>query len=148
MATVAMALDVPEVENESHSIPQSIALHLLPGILIGAVVFTVRGLVVRAGYPTLMALLLAIPVSLIPFELGVLVLIGKRRNGRFSLDGIVHYRDQNAHNHDAAADLRCPPQEYLHRYDRPRDGKHRIRSRSGISWSECPTPHIHHLPAA
>jgi membrane protease YdiL (CAAX protease family) len=93
MSTTAIVLDLREVEYESHSIPQSVALHLLPGILIGAVVFTIRGLVVRAGYPTLMALLLAIPIALIPFELGVLFLMGRRSNGRFSLDGIVYYRD-------------------------------------------------------
>lgn len=78
---------------ESHSISQSITLHLLPGILSGAVYFVLRAPLQAAGYPSLMALLAAILIVLIPFELGVLLFLGNKRNRRPSLDGIVLYRN-------------------------------------------------------
>ncbi len=54
-----------------------IALHLIPGALITAFYFLVAPLVIRAGYPPLAAILLAILVILIPFELGFLLYQGK-----------------------------------------------------------------------
>jgi hypothetical protein len=41
----------------------------------------------------LLAILLAIPVVLVPFELGYLLHEGRRRNGRLSLEGVVLYRE-------------------------------------------------------
>ena len=37
-------------------------------------------------------MLLAIPITLVPVELGYLLVQGKKRNGRYSLEGIVLYR--------------------------------------------------------
>jgi membrane protease YdiL (CAAX protease family) len=68
-------------------------LHLLPGALIAAFYFLAGPLVMRAGYPSLLALLLAIIVILIPFELGYLLYEGKRTTGRFSLHSVVLYRE-------------------------------------------------------
>jgi uncharacterized protein len=79
---------------ETHSKLQSISLHLLPGILTGAVVFSIRGAIQAAGYPTPMSLIVAIPLILIPVELGILYFHGMKLNGRFSLKGIVLYRDR------------------------------------------------------
>jgi CAAX protease family protein len=77
----------------AHSTWRTLTLHLLPGALITAFYFLAAPLVMRAGYPSLLALLLAIIVILIPFELGYLLYEGKRTTGRFSLHTVVLYRD-------------------------------------------------------
>ena len=50
-----------------------LGLHLVPGALITAFFFLTAPGLIRAGYPPLMALFLAILVILIPFELGFLL---------------------------------------------------------------------------
>lgn len=79
---------------EQHTIGQSIVLHLLPGILTGAFYFAIAQPIRNMGYPSMAALVLAIIVILIPFELGFLLYQGKKKNGSLSLDGIVLYRQQ------------------------------------------------------
>ena len=76
-----------------HTRWRSLTLHLLPGTLITAFYFLAGPLVMRAGYPSIMALFLAIIVILIPFELGYLLYEGKRTTGRFSVQHVVLYRD-------------------------------------------------------
>ncbi len=78
---------------EQHSLGRSLVLHLLPGLLILAFFVIAGPLVVSLGYPSLMTLLLAIALVLIPFELGYLYYLGYRANGRLSLQGIVVYRE-------------------------------------------------------
>ena len=82
------ANDLPE----QMPLGRSILLHLLPGALITAFYLLAGPAVLRAGYPPLAALLLGILLVLIPFELGWLLVLGRRRNQRFSLQGIVLYR--------------------------------------------------------
>jgi membrane protease YdiL (CAAX protease family) len=77
---------------EQHSIGQSVLLHLLPGFLIGVGYFAVIPLFRQWGYPSMMALLCAVFVVLIPAVLGYLLYEGKKKNGRFSLEGVVLYR--------------------------------------------------------
>jgi uncharacterized protein len=77
----------------NHTIPQTIALHLVPGTLITAFYFLTAPLVIHAGYPALMSLLLAILFILIPFELGFLLYQGYQQNGRLSLKNVVLYRE-------------------------------------------------------
>ena len=72
----------------------SIILHLLPGVVTGVVSFALRPIVVAAGYPPHLALVLAIPLAMIPLQLGLLLLLGYKRNGRFSLRGVVLYRER------------------------------------------------------
>jgi uncharacterized protein len=79
---------------EQHSISRSIVLHLLPGALITLFYILVAPAVRRAGFPSLLAIFLAIAVVLIPCELGYLFYEAKRRNGRLSLTGVVLYRDR------------------------------------------------------
>jgi uncharacterized protein len=78
---------------EQHSIPRSIVLHLLPGILIGAVFFASAPAVHRLGFPPFIALCLADLVVVFPLVLGYLLYLGHKKNGRVSLDGVVLYRD-------------------------------------------------------
>lgn len=78
---------------EQHSVGQSIVLHLLPGLLVLVFYIVAAPLALRMGFPTFLALWVAIAVILVPFELGYLLLQGKKRNGTLSLKGIVVYRE-------------------------------------------------------
>lgn len=78
---------------EKHSTPQSILLHLLPGILITCFYLLARQPVTNLGYPSVVALILAFAFILIPFELGYLFYQGKKKTGRFTLQGVISYRE-------------------------------------------------------
>lgn len=79
---------------DQHSIPQSIALHLLPGVGILLAYILVEPLTARLGYPALMALLVAVVVAAIPIQLGHLLYLGYRRNGRLSLANVIAFRER------------------------------------------------------
>jgi membrane protease YdiL (CAAX protease family) len=75
------------------SLSRSVLLHLLPGALISLFYFLVGPSIITAGYPPVAALILGILLILIPVELGYLVYLGRKRNGRTSFEGIVLYRE-------------------------------------------------------
>jgi len=77
---------------EKHSMAQSVILHLLPGFLVGTFYFLARPSVAKMGYPSIFALLLAFAFILIPVELGFLLVQGKKKTGRFTLQGIISYQ--------------------------------------------------------
>jgi len=78
-------------EPENHSVTRTITLHLLPGVL-GTAFFCIFAVTFhRIGLPAFLALLLALGVIIIPFELGYLLVQGRKRNGRFSLKGVVRF---------------------------------------------------------
>lgn len=88
---------VPSVETlgtvRQHSLKQSLALHIIPGVLIVTLFVLTSPLVMRAGFPSLMAMTTAgIGVGL-AFQLGHLLIQGKRQNGNWSLQGIVLFRE-------------------------------------------------------
>jgi membrane protease YdiL (CAAX protease family) len=72
---------------------QSIALHLLPGILATLAYVIAAPFLNSLGYPSNFAFLLTGLFVLIPFELGFLFYQAKKRNGALSLNGIVLYRE-------------------------------------------------------
>ncbi len=76
-----------------HSIPQTLLLHLLPGVLITIGFVLLGPWLQQMHMPLYMAILLPILFILIPFELGLLYYLGYRRNGRLSLEGIVLNRE-------------------------------------------------------
>ena len=78
---------------EKHSTPQSVILHLLPGILVGCFYFLARQPVAKMGYPSIFALYLAFAFVLVPVELGFLLYQGKKKTGHFTLQGIISYRN-------------------------------------------------------
>lgn len=79
---------------DRHSVPLSIALHLVPGALIVAVYAFIGAPLTRAiGYPPFLAWAIALSVVLFPILLGLLWL-GRRRTGRYSLRGVLHYMDK------------------------------------------------------
>jgi membrane protease YdiL (CAAX protease family) len=83
-----------EVAVQKHTIGQSIALHLLPGLLF-LPVFVIAGRVTdRFGLPRHLApFLIASTLVILPFELGYLLYQGKKLNGKLSLQGIILYRE-------------------------------------------------------
>lgn len=80
---------------DRHSLPLSIALHLVPGALVVAIFLLFVGpLVQAADLPSFLGWAIALTLVLVPFELGLLLWLGRRRNGRWSLRGVVHYLDK------------------------------------------------------
>ena len=79
---------------QPHSVWQSLLLHLLPGALLLLFFILAVPIVKNLGLPLRFAAMLGVFLVLIPFELGVLFYEGKKRNGRFSLRGIVIYRER------------------------------------------------------
>ncbi|MFC7529348.1 CPBP family intramembrane glutamic endopeptidase [Actinoplanes sp. GCM10030250] len=79
---------------DRHSIPLSIALHLVPGALIIAAYLLLAEPFVKAiNYPIFLAWAIALVIVLAPLLFGLLWL-GRRRNGRLSLRGVVTYLDK------------------------------------------------------
>lgn len=76
----------------THTCLESLLYHLVPGLLIGAGYALLAPLVQRAGYPSVMALILTAIFILVPLELGVLLWQGKRRTGKLTLMGVVRYK--------------------------------------------------------
>jgi hypothetical protein len=74
-----------------HTLGLSIALHLVPGILIGAFYTVLTPFITDLGFPSIVSLILAGFVVLVPFELGILLYEGKR-TGAEALKGVVLYR--------------------------------------------------------
>lgn len=72
-----------------HPLRNSILMHLLPGVAIFASYALITPFLRRAGWPSMTGMWLAALTVLIPIELGSLYWLGEKRNGSFSLDGIV-----------------------------------------------------------
>ncbi len=77
---------------QQHSIARSVFLHLAPGALTAVVYALVVPGVLAAGYPPLLALLIAVVVVVVPLELGELLRQGRAASCRISLRGAVPYR--------------------------------------------------------
>jgi membrane protease YdiL (CAAX protease family) len=84
----------PESPDRCLSLWNTIILHLIPGALITAFFFLTAPVLIQAGFPPILSLYLAILLILIPFELGFLLYQGKKLNGRFSLEGVVLFRER------------------------------------------------------
>ena len=78
---------------KKHSTAQSVILHLLPGVLVGCFYFLALKPVAKLGYPSIFAQFLAFAFILVPFELGFLLLQGKKKTGRFTLQGLISFRN-------------------------------------------------------
>ncbi len=84
---------VPAEATEQHSVGKSLALHVLPGFLIGAVFAASAPLAMRMGFPPLFAMVTTGIVVGLAFQLWHLLNEGRKRNGSWSLQGIVLYRE-------------------------------------------------------
>jgi membrane protease YdiL (CAAX protease family) len=79
---------------EQHPLSISIILHLLPGILTGIAFFLLGPLFHNLNLPSFVALSVANLTVLVPSMFVILYYLGYRRNKRFSLDGVVLYRER------------------------------------------------------
>jgi membrane protease YdiL (CAAX protease family) len=78
-----------------HGLAKSIWLHLLPGVLMVATMLLTAPLLERTGLPVeLLVFVLPGLLCLAGFQLGYLFWQGKRLNGKFSLRGVVAYRQR------------------------------------------------------
>ncbi len=77
-----------------HSLLKSLGLHILPGVLVTVAFLLFKPLLDSSGYPPLLAFLLAVLLVDLPVMLGVMLYEGKKRNGRYSLEGVVLYREK------------------------------------------------------
>jgi CAAX protease family protein len=75
--------------DEQHSVARTVVLHLLPGALITAFYVGAAPVVRSLGFPSLMAIFLAIGFVLIPFELGYLIY--QARKNASTLGSVVLY---------------------------------------------------------
>jgi membrane protease YdiL (CAAX protease family) len=92
MANSISASTTPD--SPQHSLVKSLGLHILPGVLT-AVAFVVLKLGLHSsGYPPLLPFLLAVLLVDLPILLGLMLFEGRKRNGRWSLDGVVLYREK------------------------------------------------------
>src|SRR4028119_1904413 len=79
------------IADAQHSLAQTLVLHLLPGVLMAAFYVLAAPLVRGLGFPSLMAIYLAILFVLLPFELGYL--LHQAKKCRTSLGNVVLYRE-------------------------------------------------------
>ncbi len=77
-----------------HALLKSVGLHVLPGLLTTVAFLVFKPLLDPSGYPPLLVFLLAVLLVDLPILLGVMLYEGKQRNGRYSLEGVVLYRDK------------------------------------------------------
>ncbi len=78
---------------EQHSIAHSALLHLLPGVFIVALFVATAPLAMQAGFPPMLAMAVAGIGGGLAFQMGHLFWQGKQRNQRWSLQGIVLFRE-------------------------------------------------------
>jgi len=78
---------------KQHPISKSIVLHLFPGAVGTIVYIFIAPFLIRSGYPSLLGILLAAAVVILPIELGYLLYRASKNNGSLSLKGIVLYRE-------------------------------------------------------
>lgn len=76
-----------------YSILKVFGLSVIPGILVALVFAVLTPLVSSFDLPPLLAFLLAVLLIGLPFELGTMLYLGKKENNRYSLQGIVLYRE-------------------------------------------------------
>ncbi len=80
-----------DIVDEQHSLTRTVVLHLLPGALMVAFYVLAAPVVRSLGFPSLMAIYLAILFVLIPFELGYLFYRAQKKGS--SLGSVVLYRE-------------------------------------------------------
>lgn len=76
---------------EQHSLPRSILLHLVPGVIIFALFLLIAPPLQAAGFPPFSFTAMLIGLVVLGLTLGELLRQGQRRNGRLSLKGIILY---------------------------------------------------------
>jgi len=84
-------IDFPQIP-----LSKAVLLHLLPGILITIFYIIMVPLVTLLDFPNRLALLLAVPFVLVPFELGFLIYQCKKINNIISFKEVIFFRESMA----------------------------------------------------
>jgi membrane protease YdiL (CAAX protease family) len=97
MTTRTQSIDRPVVrpgvaDVEQHPLVKSVVLHLLPGILTGAVFYAVAPAVMRAGYPAIAGAVIAVGLVLVTAELGWLLREAHQRTGAWAITAVLPFR--------------------------------------------------------
>jgi membrane protease YdiL (CAAX protease family) len=93
ISSTTTSLSAPEVAftTEQFGIPRLVVMHLLPGLIIAGGYAVVAWIMRGWNVPPLLPLLVAIPFTLLPAELGYLLYQGRQRHGRLTLRGVIDY---------------------------------------------------------
>ncbi len=94
MSAVSMTnvSSIPAEATEQFSVGKSLVLHVFPGLLIGTVFVVSAPLAMQMGFPPLFAMVTAGILVGLGFQAWHLLNEGRKRNGTWSLEGIVLYR--------------------------------------------------------
>jgi hypothetical protein len=79
---------------EQHSLLKTVALHLAPGAIFTLVYALLAQPAQRLGLNNLLTFNLLAVLVLVPLELGILFVVGKKHSGRFTLQGVVLNRQR------------------------------------------------------
>lgn len=79
---------------DQYSIIKSFFLHIIPGLATTAAFIILKPLLASGGYPPLLAFLLAVLLVDLPLLAGIMLREGMKINGRYTLDGVVLYREK------------------------------------------------------
>lgn len=90
--TARIARTSDKVADERYSVAKIIFLHLIPGIIFTVTFILIAYLTGPLGWPANLALLLTWPLAGLPLLLGLLFYEGHKLNGRWSLKGVILYR--------------------------------------------------------
>jgi uncharacterized protein len=82
-----------KMSTEQHSIGKSLALHLLPGALIVSLFVVTAPFFMSVGFPPMFAMAIVGMTIGLGFQIWHLYNEGLKRNGKWSLEGIVQYRE-------------------------------------------------------
>jgi hypothetical protein len=86
--------DTNKNQIEQHSLLKSLILHLLPAVIWIFFYIPLARLAVENGIPTMLVMLIVSVFTLFAFQFGYIYALGRKRNGRLSLQGIVLYREK------------------------------------------------------
>lgn len=79
---------------EQHSLVKSVILHLLPAVIWIIFYIPLARIASEKGIPTMLIMLITAAFTLYSFQLGYLYYLGKKKNGKLSLQGVVLYREK------------------------------------------------------
>ena len=81
-----------QLKIKKHNLIETLTYHLLPGILTGTGYYLLRQPLQQKGYPSMMALVIAGILILIPSQLAILSFQSKKLTGNRSIKNIISYK--------------------------------------------------------
>jgi len=94
MIKISTTANANQNQMEQHSLGKSIILHLLPAVIWIIVYIPLVRITSEKGIPTMLIMLITATFTLFSFQLGYLYYLGKKKNGKLSLQGVVLYREK------------------------------------------------------